>query len=371
MRTKVSQLFPRGPRLAGASLLAVPALIAAGIGVAAPASGSTAPAAAHGVKQINLVSDQAGKAQFMDPKLVNPWGLAQSPTSPLWAANNGSDSATLYSGGVAGSPVVKAGLEVDVAGGPTGQVFNDTTDFVVSSKAGSGAAPFIFDTEAGDIKAWNPAAAPTTALTVAHVRNAVFKGLALLKTPVGPFLLATDFHNGRIDVFNSKFHRVPLPRPFLTDPRLPRGYAPFNVAVLNNSIYVSYAKQDAMRDDEVDGPGLGFVDRYSAIGLFPHRVASRGTLNAPWGMTLAPSTFGRHAGQLLVGNFGDGRISTFDRWNNFRGLLRRANGHSVKIDGLWSLIPGTATNGGVGTVLFSAGPDDETHGLYGLLRPAD
>jgi hypothetical protein len=183
MGKKVSQLLPRSPRLAGASLLAVPALIAAGIGVAGPASGSTAPAAAHGVTQVNLVSDQAGKAQFMDPKLINPWGLAQSPTSPLWSANNGTNSATLYSGGVAGSPVVKPPLEVDVAGGPTGQVFNDTTKFVVSSTAGSGAAPFIFDTEAGDIKAWNPAAAPTTALTVAHSGRPVPAGRRLPQRP--------------------------------------------------------------------------------------------------------------------------------------------------------------------------------------------
>ncbi len=369
MGTKVPSLFPRNRLLAGASLLAVPALVAAGIGVAAPASGAPAPAAPHGVTQVNLVSDQAGKAQLMDPKLVNPWGLAQSPTSPLWSANNGTDSATLYKGPAGGSPVAKQGLEVDVAGGPTGQVFNDTTDFVVSSSSGSGAAPFIFDTEAGDVKAWNPNAAPTTALTVAHVRNAVFKGLALLHTPIGPFLLAADFHNGRIDVFDKKFHRVPLPRPFFTDPRLPRGYAPFNVAVIGNSVYVSYAKQGTGAD-EVDGKGLGFVDRYTSFGLFPKRIASRGSLNAPWGMTTAPSTFGRHAGDLLVGNFGDGRISTFDRWGHFDGLLRMSDGHPVAIDGLWSLIPGTATNGGPGSVIFSSGPDGESHGLVGLLQPA-
>lgn len=349
-----------------AAACAGPLVLGAGTAVAAT------PNHAHhhhgpAISQLNLVSDLPGMAKLTDPSLVNPWGMALGPTTPVWAADNGSDSSTLYSDGA--SAIAKVPLTVSITGGaPTGMVFNDTTDFGVK---GAGPARFIFDSEAGDITAWNPAAAPTTALRVAHVRGAIFKGLALLHTKFGPFLLAADFHHGQIDVFNRNFHRVRLPRAFFHDPRLPKGYAPFNVAVLGRSIYVTYAKQDAKAEDEVDHPGFGFVDRYSLSGLFPHRVASRGTLNAPWGMAIAPSSFGRFAGHLLVGNFGDGRINVFDRHSGrFDGQLRGTNGRPITIDGLWSLLPGTATTGGTDALWFSAGIDDEAHGLLGLLRPA-
>jgi uncharacterized protein (TIGR03118 family) len=338
-------------------------MLGAGTAVAATPHHDTGPA----ISQTNLVSDLPGLAQLTDPSLVNPWGLTFGPTTPIWSANNGADNSTLYSGGA--STVAKVPLTVSITdGAPTGTVFNDTTDFSVN---GVGPARFIFDSEAGDITAWNPAAAATTAVREAHVRGAIFKGLALLHTKFGPFLLAADFHHGRIDVFDRNFHQVKLPRAFFHDPRLPRGYAPFNVAVLGNSIYVSYAKQDAHASDEVDHPGFGFVDRYSSVGLFQHRVASRGTLNAPWGMTIAPDSFGRLAGDLLVGNFGDGHISVFDPHSGrFHGLLRGTNGRPITIHGLWSLLPGTATTGGTDAVWFSAGIDNEAHGLLGLLRPA-
>jgi uncharacterized protein (TIGR03118 family) len=221
--------------------------------------------------------------------------------------------------------------------------------------------------ENGDLTAWSPAASRTTALVVAHVDGAVYKGLALLHTPAGPVLLAADFHNGRIDVFDGHFARVRSDALF-HDRGLPCGYAPFNVFVSGDRVYVAYAKQDAEGTDEVAGHGLGFVDLFTDLGTRVHRIASHGTLNAPWGMAIAPASFGRFAGSLLVGNFGDGRINAF-AGEDFQGQLRDADNRPLAIDGLWALLPGTATTGGTGVVWFSAGPDDEEHGLVGEVIP--
>lgn len=355
--------------------LVVTAFAAAALSVGAGAL----PAAAHGghghrfptVRQLNDVSDVPGRAAITDPKLVNAWGLTFGPTTPLWSANNGSDSSTLYTGGAGGTAVTKvSAIEVAVAGGPTGVLFNDTTDFPVSGPGGTAPARFIFATESGDVMAWDLNATPGTAVQVAHVPGAVFKGLTLVHTPAGPFLLAADFHHARVQAFDRDFHPVHLSPRFFHDRHLPHGYAPFDVVALGDAVYVSYAKQDADAADEVQGRGLGFVDRYTHFGRSVHRVASHGTLNAPWGMAIAPASFGRTAGALLVGNFGDGRISVFDaRGGHFRGQLRGPAGRPLAIDGLWALLPGTATSGGTDAVWFSAGPDDESHGLLGRLLP--
>jgi uncharacterized protein (TIGR03118 family) len=329
---------------------------------------ATAPARAAFTVQ-NLVSDQPGVAPLTDPDLVNPWGLAASPTSPLWVANNGTNTSTLYSGALAGGPATKAALIVAVPGGaPSGQVFNDTAAFVVTGPNGSGPARFLFDSESGELTGWNPAAAPTDAIIAARSPGAVYKGLALLHADAGPMLLAADFRHGRIDVFDGTFQRVQLSPGAFRDRFLPRGFAPFNVAVLGDSVYVAYALRGPGGIDPVEHRGLGFVDRFSTTGQFQRRVASLGTLNAPWGLAIAPPSFGAVAGHLLVGNFGDGRISVFDTGGGFDGLLRDTTGHAIAIDGLWALQPGTATEGGVDGVWFSAGPDDEAHGLLGVIR---
>jgi uncharacterized protein (TIGR03118 family) len=320
--------------------------------------------------ETDLVSDQAGRATITDASLVNAWGVALSPTSPLWVADNGTNSSTLYSGGTAATPVAKAALTVEIPGGaPTGMVFNPTTQFVVTGPGGSGAARFLFVSEDGDLTGWNPTADATHAVVAAHVDGAVYKGLALWTNPFGTFLVAADFAGGRIDVFDGSFRRLSLPAGFFHDPRLPAGYAPFNVLTVDDKVVVAYAKQQAGSVDEQAGPGLGFVDEYSDLGLTVRRVASRGTLNAPWGLAVAPASFGRFAGALLVGNFGDGRIGAY-QGHRFLGLLRDAQGKPIRIDGLWALQPGTANTGGVDSLWFSAGPDDETHGLLGLLGPA-
>jgi uncharacterized protein (TIGR03118 family) len=319
--------------------------------------------------ETDLVSDQAGLATITDTNAVNSWGLALTPTSPLWVANNGTNTSTLYSGGNATTPIAKAALTVEIPGGaPTGMAFNPTTQFVVTGPGGSGAARFLFVSEDGDLTGWNPTADGTHAIVAAHVDGAVYKGLALWTNPFGTFLLAADFANGRIDVFDGSFNRLTLPAGAFRDPRLPKGHAPFNVLTVEDKVFVAYAKQQPGSDDEQAGPGLGIVDEYSNVGLTAQRVASHGTLNAPWGLAIAPASFGRFAGALLVGNFGDGRIGAY-RGHQFLGLLRDDQGTPLAIDGLWALLPGTANTGGVDSLWFSAGPDDEQHGLVGLIRP--
>lgn len=338
--------------------------------IATQAAGS-GPATSTGptITRINQVSNQHGMAKLTDRKLVNAWGLASSPTSPLWVANNGTNTATIYQGGVGGAPVTKVPLTVKIAGGaPTGQVFNDTQGFTLRASSGRVPATFIFDSEGGDITAWASAATGKKAVVQAHVRGAVFKGLAVWHTGRGNFLLAADFATGRIRAFNSHFHQVKLPASVFHDPRLPHGYAPFNVMTRGGSVYVAYAKQVPGSEDEAHGPGLGFVDKFTHSGMTVERIASRGPLNAPWGMTMAPEAWGHLAGDLLVGNFGSGRIDVY-RHGHFAGQLRDASHHPITIDGLWALQPGTASTGGVDSVWFSSGPNDENDGLVGQLVP--
>jgi uncharacterized protein (TIGR03118 family) len=374
MGREIPAPVPRSGRMLAAALLAVPLalpVLTAPTVAAAPPTAAASTAAAPSFTETDLVSDIPGRAALTDPNVVNAWGLALSPTSPLWVANNGTNTATLYAGGANGNPVTKVPLTVTIPGGaPTGQVFNDTASFVVTGPGGSGPARFLFASEDGEVTGWNPTAAPTAAIVAAHSTGAVYKGLALLHTDAGPFLLATDFRHARIDVYNGQFRRVRLPGSLFADRTLPQGYAPFNIAVLGGGIYVTYAKQGPGKVDEVDGSGLGFVDRYNAFGLLSGRVASRGTLNAPWGLAIAPASFGSLAGDLLVGNFGDGRIGAFDSTGGFAGQLQDAAGRTIAIDGLWALLPGTANTGGTDAVWFSAGPGGEEHGLVGLIRPA-
>ncbi|WP_426594923.1 TIGR03118 family protein [Cellulomonas sp. McL0617] len=317
-------------------------------------------------QQVNLVADLPGVAATTDPELVNPWGLSRGTNTPVWVSDNGSDVTTVYRTDVAGSPVTKA-LSVAIPGGaPTGQVFNDTTSFVVP---GTGQpARFIFIGEDGDLSAWNGGA---SAIAVGHVDGAIYKGLALVHASSGPVLLAANFHANRIDVFDGSFAPVPTAPGMFHDRFLPQGYAPFNVAEINGKVFVTYAKQDAVGKDDVRGQGHGFVDVYSDAGRFLQRFATRGALDSPWGLAVAPASFGSFAGDLLIGNFGDGRIHAFDLPSGHpRGTLRGTDGRPLTIEGLWGLMVGDVVAGGTDSVWFSAGPGGEEHGLLGLLRAA-
>jgi uncharacterized protein (TIGR03118 family) len=311
-----------------------------------------------------LVSDQPGVAPNTDPNLVNAWGLTSGPTTPWWVADNETDLSTLYRG-LDGMPQA---LVVSVEGGPTGAVFNGTAGFALPT---GGVARFIFDSEDGKVRAWNGAQG-TTAIVVADRSDvdADYKGLAIADTAAGPRLYAADFHNARVDVFDGSFGLVPDSG--FVDPSLPSGYAPFGIQTIGDRVFVSYAKQDADAEDEVAGQGLGFVDAYDTAGNLLARVAQHGQLNAPWGLALAPDSFGRFAGNLLVGNFGDGQINAYAEHNGHfthRGELRDESGKSLSIDGLWALQFGQGGNNGpAGTLFFTAGPDDETHGLFGQIN---
>lgn len=372
------------PGRARCGLWSAATIVAAGT-LATTALGAV-PASAHtsAFRQINLVSDQPGKAHLTDPDLVNAWGLAASPGtdaapgSPLWVADNGSDKATLYTGATPTS-VSKASLVVNVTGAaPTGQVFNpDTSAFIVRDKKGhSGASVFIFDTENGTIDGWNPAVGakgsnPSTVTEVAHNRGAkaVYKGLALAQASNGkPYLYATNFHSGRIEVYNRAFKRVSLPGGRFVDPHLPAGYGPFGIAEIGGELYVTFAKQDAMRHDDVAGPGHGFVDVFTNDGAFVRRLVTRGALNSPWGLAQAPAGFGQFSGDLLVGNFGNGHINVYSPATGAHlGQLRRANGRPIVIDGLWGLQFGNGNAAKTNQLIFSAGPDGEAHGLLGKI----
>jgi uncharacterized protein (TIGR03118 family) len=364
----------RGPPMHGSGKRRGLATLGAAVGtaLAAAALAAAPPAVGHGAAttfdQVNLVSDQPGVAAFTDSHLVNAWGMSHGANTPLWVSDNGADVTTLYTAGPGGAGIAPTSLVVSIPGGaPTGQTFNDTTGFVVP---GTGLpALFIFAGEDGDLSAWNRSASPmTSAVHVGHVADAVIKGLALVHSPFGPLLLAADFHNNRIDVFDSNFMQLPGDRVF-SDPRLPSGFAPFNVAEIGDQVYVTYAKQDAHAEDDVAGRGNGFVDVYTDSGAFVRRLPAHEVLNSPWGLVVAPDSFGRFAGDLLVGNFGDGRIHAFDlRTGALRGTLRGPDERPIAIDGLWGLIQGDDVAGGAGSVWFSAGPEEESHGLLGLLQ---
>ncbi|MDX6323876.1 MAG: hypothetical protein QOK15_230 [Nocardioidaceae bacterium] len=351
---------------------AAAAAAGAAVALAAPLPVHAADrAAGNRFRVVRLVADQPGHARTTDPDLVNAWGLAASPTSPIWVSNNGTSTSTLYQGATTASdPVTKVPLTVTIPGGgaPTGVVFNPTPRFQLHQGGKSGPAAFVFAGEDGDLFGWNPTGDPAMAVQVGHRDNTVYKGLARVRMGGRPMLLAANFHQDRVDVFNARFHRVVLPHAFPSR-RVPDGYAPFNVAKLGHRVYVTYAKQDASRTDDVAGKGHGFLNVFSPRGRFLGSLVRRGVLNSPWGLAIAPSGFGPFSGRLLVGNFGNGRIHVVNRrTGHVVATLRDRTGAPVRIDGLWGLLPGNGTAGGRSDVWFSAGPADESHGLLGILR---
>ena len=362
----------------------VATIVAAGALAAGALGAAPAGAAAHvsAYRQINLVSDQAGKANLKDPDLVNAWGLAASPGtnaspgSPLWVADNGSDKATLYAAGSSPTSVSKVPLTVDVTGAaPTGQVFNaDPNAFTVSDSQGnSGSSLFLFDTENGTIDGWSPnvgGPSPSTVTEVARDNgaNAVYKGLAVATVKGKSFLYATNFRSGRVEAYDSTFTPVEMPGGLFVDPGLPAGYGPFGIAEIMGHLYVSFAKQDATLHDDTAGPGHGFVDVFTNTGAFVRRLVTRGALNSPWGLALAPRSFGRFGGDLLVGNFGNGLINVYNATNGaWLGRLSQRNGLPIQIDGLWGLMFGNGNAAGTNELIFSAGPSKESHGLLGKI----
>ena len=319
--------------------------------------------------QTNLVSDIQGLAAHTDPNLVNPWGITSTATSPFWVSDNGTGLSTLYN--TSGTPqglVVTIppplGSPAGTRSAPTGTVFNGTTNF--------NGDLFLFATEGGTIAGWRGALG-TTAETLVDNSSfaAIYKGIALSTTGNNSYIYAADFHNGVISVVPSS--GAPALGGNFTDPNLPSGYAPFNIQNINGSLLVTYALQDASKSDDVSGAGHGFVDVFDLNGNFVKRLISMSVLNSPWGLAIAPGNFGAFSNDLLVGNFGDGRINAFDPGNGaFLGALNDAMGNPITIQGLWGLRVGNGGNGGdPNFVYFAAGipgaGEIEDHGLFGSI----
>jgi uncharacterized protein (TIGR03118 family) len=385
---------------------------------------------AANVLQTNLVSDLPGVAAVTDPHLVNPWGISESSGSPFWISDNNAGVSTLYSvPGANNTPVSINGLVVSIptpvdplgtSGAPTGTVFNPSGKagafvlhgFDKNGNPASAPAVFLFATEDGTIVGWNPGINPKgfdpakagtygviavdnsgnnfTEPDPAKQTGAVYKGLTVATSATPIFandpasttvLYAANFRTGKVDVFDANLKPIMSTGAF-SDPNLPAGYAPFNVQVLNGQVYVTYALQNADKHDDVGGHGHGFIDVFNLNGTpgLPatpdnpngtERLVSRGPLDSPWGVVIAPSSFGALSGDLLVGNFKSGFIDIFDPTHGtFLGTLNDPDGEPIHIDGLWALKVG---NGGAGgatdTVYFTAGLFHETHGLFGSLKP--
>ena len=337
-----------------------------------------------------LVSDKLGVVATttkIDANLSNPWGVAIAPGLPFWVADNNSNLSTLYSGtgaiqtdSITGNNEVGITIPASAAGvpaNPTGQVYNGGGGFLIPTSAGQESSLFIFDGEGGTIAAWASGSGATAVTAyddgVANGANhAVYKGLALGTVNGASFLYATDLHNNKVDVFDTNFTKPAAMQGKFIDPTMPAGFVPFGIVAVNGQLYVSFTKQDAAKHDETTGAGLGYVDVFDLSGNFVSRFASAGALNAPWGMAVAPSGFGSLAGDLLIGNFGDGKINVFapngTALATSMGPLTVTNGGTITIPGLWSLVFGNGdSDKPVTTLFYTAGFADQTDGVFGSI----
>src|ERR1700722_9860881 len=311
-----------------------------------------------GYFQTNLVSNTAGVATTTDPQLLNPWGISILPGQDFWIANNNSGTSTLYD--EAGNKDTALIVTIPGAtknpngncnpGCPTGNVSNGNGNSF-------GGGQFIFDTEDGLVAIWTGASNTATVAFDNSASGAVYKGLALLN---GTALLAANFNSGKVDVFNSSFNLAPLSGSF-TDPKLPAGYAPHSIHVINNQIYIAYAMQDGAKHDAMPGAGLGQVDIFDMNGNFVSTfVAAGGRLNAPWGIVATPATFGAFPNAILVGNFGDGTIDAFDTTGKFLGQLTDSSNAVLVNPGLWDMVfGGGGPSGAPGTLYLTAGGSNQ------------
>jgi len=350
----------------------------------------------------NLTSDLPGVALNTDPVLQNAWGVAFTPgASPFWISDNATGCSTLYDGqGAPQTPPTPLLVKIPLPGGsvpatackhadpknppnptpaaPTGLVWNPTSTFLVPNQNPSKTATFIFDTEDGTISAWTGGLMPPDQAVLAvdnSKSGAVYKGLVFGTNTKGVFLFATNFNAGTVDVFgpanansNGKYVPVTTDGNF-NDPYIPPGFAPFGIQNINGDLFVTYAKQNKEKHDDVAGPGNGFVDVFDTDGHLLRRFASRGPLNSPWGVARASYAFGRFSGDVLIGNFGNGQVNAFDSDGDFLGTLSDVKGKPLSIDGLWTLTLGGGRNSSSDTLYFTAGPNGETNGLFGTITP--
>jgi uncharacterized protein (TIGR03118 family) len=317
--------------------------------------------------RIDLVTDDqsANAAVISDSGAKNSWGISFAGTSPFWVSANGSGVSNLYSVNPTSGTVAKVGLIVTIPGdgSVTGQLSN-------SNSAAFNGDRFLFVSEDGTISGWRNALGTTAeVLAVASTAN-VYKGTAAATISGSTYLYAANFRAGTIDVLKGTAGAPDLAGNFI-DPSIPAGFAPFNIQNLGGTLYVTYAQQDATKHDDVAGAGLGFVDAFNTQGTLLTRVGTQGNLNSPWGLAIAPSSFGPFAGDLLVGNFGDGRINAYNLGtNSFVDQLSGVGGQPLSIDGLWGLTIGNDGSAGSSQrIYFSAGPNGEANGLFGVIAP--
>lgn len=322
----------------------------------------------------NLVSDGSVEAKVTDPHLVNGWGLSRSSGSPWWVSDNNAGVATLYDGTGAIVPLV---VTIPAAvpgqkGTPTGTIFNGSQSFQI---APGKPALFLFATEDGTISGWNPTVNPTSAVVMVKKPNAVYKGFTMALIDGAPHLFVANFHSGEIEVYDGSFHRVRMDeRAFDRDNDVVEdvaGLVPFNIQNVGGTLVVAYARQDSARHDNEDGPGLGAVVAYTPRGKFIREFQHGPWFNAPWGVVLAPSDFGRFSHSLIVGQFGSGEILAFNfETGAFEGKLKDQKKNVIKLDGLWGLGFGNGGRAGnFNTLYFAAGPGEEQHGLFGMIAP--
>jgi uncharacterized protein (TIGR03118 family) len=377
-----SHLGIKDPAAAVSAVVAACTLTLAACGGGGGGGGSmsmTPPPPAPGFVDTALVSNAVGvvaTTTIIDANLQNPWGIAFMPGAPFWIADNNSNLTTLYDGSGAIQPGVfpiPAGSQAQA--NPTGEVYNGTGGFLIGGQS----AFFIFDGEGGTIAGWTGGAAAVTAYddgTVNGANHAVYKGLAIGAVNGANYLYATDLHNNKIDVFDTNFSLPPAMQGLFVDPTMPAGFVPFGIVPVTDgqgttSLYVTYAQQDSAMHDEVTGAGLGYVDVFDMSGNFISRFASQGALNAPWGLAVAPSGFGSLAGDILIGNFGDGHINVYGADGTYVGPLAVNNGGTVTFPGLWSLVFGNGdADKPVTTLFYTAGFADQTDGVFGSITPS-
>ena len=324
-----------------------------------------------GYKQTVVVSDRGGSAIRSDQNLKNGWGIAFNPQGFVWVSDAGSQKSTLYDGnGTPQSLVVSIPAGVNGPAGPTGIVFSGASNFPLTQNNLSGTSAFIFATLAGTIAAWSPTVIMNSAVTVYDDGSggAEYTGLAMGNDNGASRIYAADFHNNKIDVFDSQFQKVSMSGRFV-DPALPAGFAPFGIQAIGNDIFVAYAKQDSSARAAVHAAGQGLIDVYDGSGTLKKRLVTGGNLNAPWGIALAPANFGPFSNKLLIGNFGDGMIHAYDPQSGAEaGALMQKNGTPILIPGLWGIAFGNGLNAQPSnTLFFAAGPNQGLNGEYGRL----
>jgi uncharacterized protein (TIGR03118 family) len=332
---------------------------------------------AAGYETVLLVSDQSGVAGFSDPRLVNAWGIASTGEGLLFVADNGTGLSTVYP--PSGIPIpfsIHIPLPTGAMGAaaPSGIAFNATDSFRITHGSHTRPARFLYATEDGTISGWNPVVAPTDAILAVDnsANNSVYKGIAWTHSTEADVLYATDFHNRHVDMFDGSFAPLHVAGAF-EDPHIPLDYSPFGIRVIDDQVFVTYAKLKAPDNhDDEPGAGHGFIDVFHPDGSFVKRLVTHGALNSPWGLAHAPANFGQFSLALLVGNFGDGTIHAYDRATGaFLGTLNDSNGHPLAIDGLWGLEVGAGAAAVPAPILyFTAGPEGESHGLLGVIHAA-